>query len=277
MTNLLSTAEPWDLVADGYEEMVKPVFEKWARDSVERMALKATDTVLDVACGPGTVALLVAPMVKSVTALDFSSAMIAKLNAAMAANGITNVTARTTDCTALDYPNNSFDAAFSQFGLMFFPNRPAGFDEIFRVLNPGGRAAIYSWAPLSDSPAMNAMIGALNEAFPETRPDPDKAEETIVTGLDDPAVFEKEMADAGFRNVTIEAIRHHFPVKSPRLYWEGMVRGSAPVTMMQQRTIPAVWAEKSAIAIGWLERRLEPDCRALHSTAYLGIGTKPRG
>ena len=121
--NPLSTVEPWDLVTDGYVQELIPVFQKWTRDSLKQVPLKSTDAVIDIACGPGTVSLLVAPMVNNVTALDFSEEMINALRGQIDRSGITNIDARNCDCQALPFEDEQFDAAFSQFGLMFFPDR----------------------------------------------------------------------------------------------------------------------------------------------------------
>ena len=79
---------------------------------------------------------------------------------------------------------------------MFFRDRRNGLQEMFRVLVPGGRAAVYSWAPMPESPALSALMGALQEAFPETAPKQDE-NESIVRGLDNPEAFEQEMKEAG--------------------------------------------------------------------------------
>jgi SAM-dependent methyltransferase len=212
-------------------------------------------------------------MVKHVEALDFSPAMIAQLAGAISESGIDNITAKVCDCSNLPYPDGTFTLAFSQFGLMFFPRRQAGFNEMFRVLCPGGRVAVYSWAPVSESPAMRVMLGALHEGFPETRPEPND-DSTIVSGLDDPETFFTEMSRAGFRKICIERISHDFPFHGPRRFWESMARGSAPVTLMKSRTDPAEWKEKTAVAVQWLAANIEAETTRLHSTAFIGTGVR---
>ena len=72
----------------------------------------------------------------------------------------------------------TFDAAFSLFGLMFFPDRKQGFAEIYRTLKPGGSIAITSWAPVDQSPAMQTMFGALRAIKPDL-PQPQRAVTTL--------------------------------------------------------------------------------------------------
>ena len=65
---------------EAYDHIVAHVFEPWARDIVERLSPKQGSTALDIACGPGTVTLLLAETVGPagrVIATDISPAMLA--------------------------------------------------------------------------------------------------------------------------------------------------------------------------------------------------------
>src|SRR5699024_11098930 len=94
--------------------------------------------VLDVACGPGTLTLLAAAAGATVTALDFSSPMIAQLRTRAAALDLASaVEVHEGGGQRLPFASAVFDAAFSMFGLMFFPDRHAGLRELARVLKPG--------------------------------------------------------------------------------------------------------------------------------------------
>lgn len=270
--NRMSSVVPWDIVSDGYVTEVVPTFEKWAADSIVRAALRPDDEVIDIATGPGTVALMLSARVRRVTALDFSPRMIAHLEREITRRSITNIATGVCDCQALPCPDSSFDAAFSQFGLMFFPDRMSGFKQMHRVLRPGGKALVYSWAPVAQSTAMTMMINALVAGFPEALPKENETS-TIVSGLDNLETFGSEMAQAGFAKVTFEAIRHDYPLLPPVAFWQSMVRGSAPVTLMKSRVPEAEWKQKEKASIAYLEKHL-PET-ALSSTAYLGMGTKP--
>ena len=46
------------------------------------------------------------------------------------------------DCTALTYPDNSFDAVTAAFGVRNFENIEQGITEMYRVLKPGGHLMI---------------------------------------------------------------------------------------------------------------------------------------
>ena len=49
------------------------------------------------------------------------------------------------DGRALDLPDASFEAAFSMFGVVLFPDWQAGLSEMVRVIRPGGVGSIGTW------------------------------------------------------------------------------------------------------------------------------------
>jgi ubiquinone/menaquinone biosynthesis C-methylase UbiE len=136
--NPLSASEPWNLVADGYAETTMLVFEEFADEAIAAVKLKPNSTVLDVACGPGTLALRLAHHAAQVHGIDFSEAMLAIFRNKIEQAGHRNIALHCGDAQTLPYADATFDAAFSLFGLMFFPDRQKGFAEIHRTLKPGG-------------------------------------------------------------------------------------------------------------------------------------------
>ena len=57
---------------------------------------------------------------------------------------------------SLPFPDRSFDAVVSQFGLMFFMDRRQALREMLRVLAPGGRLVVAVWDSLETMPAYAA-------------------------------------------------------------------------------------------------------------------------
>src|SRR5512143_2567700 len=238
-TNPLSASEPWNLVADGYAETTMLVFELFAEEAIAASKLKPGATVLDVACGPGTLALKLAHQADKVHGIDFSESMLAVFRKKIEQAGHRNIALHCGDAQALPYADGTFDAAFSMFGLMFFPDRKRGFAEIYRTLKPGGSIAVTSWAPLDQSPAMQTMFGALRAIKPDL-PQPQRS----VTTLENPERFMQEMQEAGFRNIEIRQVTKAFPVGSTGEFWESMVKGSAPIQMMKKGLGEEMWREK---------------------------------
>lgn len=83
-------AEDWDRKAPSFAERNNhspyiPLF-------LSRLPLTSSSTVLDIGCGPGTIALPLAVQVKKVTALDYSEKMIGLLRDQAAEKGLDNIT-----------------------------------------------------------------------------------------------------------------------------------------------------------------------------------------
>lgn len=268
--NMLSAIEPWDLVANGYAETTMQMLAHYADEAIAAAKLKPGAAILDVACGPGTLSLKVAHVASEVHGIDFSASMLDIFKQHVERSGHRNITIRHGDAQALPYADDTFDAAFSMFGLMFFPDRRKGFAEIHRTLKPGGSIAVTSWAPIDRSPAMQLMFGAIRAIKPEI-PEPQKAIDT----LENPDVFKQEMEDAGFKDVQIQSVtKAAFPVESIPAFWADMVKGSAPIQMLKKSMGEAVWQEKEGLAIRYLEGKLPTLPMRLSSDAWLGIGIK---
>ncbi len=159
MSSPAARPEPWNSVVDPYERVLGPVFTRFATVALRRAELADGAHVLDVAAGPGTLALAAAPRCR-VSALDFAPAMIGRLKARAAEMGV-DVDARVGDGQVLPWPDATFDAAFSQFGLIFFPDPERALAELARVVRPGGRVSIGSWQPMD--PRLAAMVEVLLE------------------------------------------------------------------------------------------------------------------
>lgn len=267
--NPLSQSEPWSLVAEGYQAETVPAFRQYCQKAFELMGYQPGGKVLDVACGPGTLSLLLADSATEITAVDFSEGMLRVFRDLVAEKKIGNIVIHQMDGQKLALPDAGFDYAFSMFGLMFFPDRMAGFRELYRTLKPGGHVAVSSWAPVSESPLMQMMFGSLRAAFPE-RPEPT----TNMLSLENPVLFKEEMEKAGFQDVKVTAFDGGWRVEDPEKFLDSMVRGSAPLEMMKNKLGPEAWPGKRGLIKRYLEENLPPLPTVMHSRAYIATGKK---
>lgn len=261
----LGTPEPWDLVASGYvAENLEP-HEKFAGEALR--LVPAEGDVLDVATGPGTLALLAARTARKVIAVDFAPAMLAELRARTAALGVDNVDAREGDGQALPFPDGAFDAAYSLFGVIFFPDRARGLAELARVLRPGTRAVVSSWPPLERVPMMKALFGAMKAELPGPGSD-------LPPALGTAAEVKAELGAAGFR--AVEVYEHELPPRTVTAaeLWRIFSRGGAPVVLMRKRMGEEAFADLSRRIVSRLEAELGTAPRELRITALLGVGTR---
>ena len=268
--NPMSTPEPWTLVAEGYVTDTQPAFAQYCRAALEQAGFQGGGKVLDVACGPGTLSLLIGGDADEIHAIDFSPGMLACFDREIARRGSAHIMTYYMDGQNLEFADNQFDWAFSIFGLMFFPDRARGFREILRVLRPGGRAAITAWAPVADSTAMQMMFGAMGAAFPK-KPE---ANSTKMLPLEDPDNFRAEMEQAGFAEVAVTPFDGSWRVDSIEGFLDSMVRGSAPISMLKNQLGEAVWAEKRALMLAFLKKNLTTLPTTLTSRAWIGTGRK---
>ena len=263
----LSTPEPWDLVSTAYTSDLLEMFLKFSNSALAMADVKSGQRVLDVATGPGTLALLAAKRGAQVAALDFSPRMIDELERRMTEQGATNVEIRHGDGQRLPFGTETFDAAFSMFGLMFFPDRAAGFRELERVLKPGGKAVVASWAPFTG--AFKLVLDSLAAELPEIPFGEGKAP------LSDPEEFSREMRAAGFNPVAVHPVEHNMSLPSAKKFWASCERSSAPVVLLQRSLGEARWRDVSAGVQARLVKALGDGAVEDGGRALLGFGTKP--
>jgi ubiquinone/menaquinone biosynthesis C-methylase UbiE len=88
-----------------------------ARLIVEAARAGPASRVLDVACGPGLVALRLAEGAGHVTGLDLTPAMLDKARELQTQRGLTNLSWDLGRADALPYPGGSFDAVVTRFSF----------------------------------------------------------------------------------------------------------------------------------------------------------------
>jgi len=106
--------------------------------------IRAGDTVLDVASGRGTSALMIAREYDArVIGVDLSRANAALATGAAHAAGLSElVTFQVADAERLPLPDRSVDVVVCECALCTFPGKPVAAGEFARVLRPGGRVGI---------------------------------------------------------------------------------------------------------------------------------------
>jgi ubiquinone/menaquinone biosynthesis C-methylase UbiE len=108
--------------------------------------LQAGWRVLDVATGSGNAALAAARRGCEVVGLDYVPALLQRGRLRAAAEHL-DVRFVEGDAEALPFPDASFDAVLSIYGVMFAPDHLRAAAELARVCRPGGRLALASWSP----------------------------------------------------------------------------------------------------------------------------------
>lgn len=111
--------------------------------TIEALALRAGERVLDAGCGPGLLAEQMAIAVGGkgqVVGVDYSQDMLDLAN--QRCSKLDNVQLQQGSVEALEFEDNSFDVVTCTQTLLYVKNVDLAIDEIQRVLKPGGRVAI---------------------------------------------------------------------------------------------------------------------------------------
>ena len=250
----------WDAAARHYETTAHPFTARFAEAALARVALTRDSSVLDVAAGTGALALAAARTGAQVLATDFSAGMVARIAAA----GLANVEARVMDGQALDLPDGAFDAVFSIFGVIMFPDWRKGIAEMARVTRTGGVGVVATWR--DRGAATFLLLGQIRrQLFPEregmTMP-------AAVAALSDPADFARALVAAGYRDPRIDQVTHDYELDVAALAEPDTLFGMSPDwTSLADEEKQAVVAEVRRMAAG---RAIVP----IPSTALIGVATR---
>ncbi len=214
-----------------YERYLVPaMFRPWAEDLVALAAPEPGESVLDVACGSGVVARLVAQRVGpsgTVVGLDFNAGRLAVARSLPPVPGVA-IQWREGDALALPFASCTFSLVCCQQGLQFFPDRLKALMEMHRVLTPGGRLALNVWRSIQYNPGAAAMAQAL-----ERHVSPEAATfRRSPFAFGDGDELQRVVAEAGFRDVVVRpAVKVlHFP--SAEEFVRHYVSGVAPLAQM---------------------------------------------
>ncbi|MGX9855364.1 class I SAM-dependent methyltransferase [Limimaricola variabilis] len=150
--------------ADVYDEQFVPaLFAPWGPVIAAEAGVQKGDRVLDVACGTGALTLAVSKIVGpsgKVIGLDANPDMLA-----VARRKPEEIEWREGMAEAPPFADNSFDTVVSQFGFMFFDDKPKALVEMIRVLKPGGRLAVAVCDAVENSPGYDAFALLLDRLF----------------------------------------------------------------------------------------------------------------
>jgi ubiquinone/menaquinone biosynthesis C-methylase UbiE len=148
-----------------YNEIYLPaVFHPWGCLLVEALDPAPGASALDLGCGPGTVARILAARLGpsgAVLGLDASPGMLRLASAKPPVPAGAPITYVQNSLAPLPVPDASFDIITGQQVIQFVPDPAAALAEARRVLRPDGLVGLTTWSGLADNPLFRALHEAI--------------------------------------------------------------------------------------------------------------------
>jgi SAM-dependent methyltransferase len=246
---------------EAYDRLLAPtVFRPFAADLAGRAARLRPSRVLELAAGTGvlTSELVGALPEADVIATDLNDAMV-EFGSGVAPGA----TWQQADALDLQFEDDEFDLVVCQFGVMFFPDKPAAFREAGRVLQSDGRLLFNTWATIDKHGFENPLVAAIERVFPD---DPPTFLSAVPHSYPDPETVVADLAAGGLDSVSAEAVTLEGQAGSAADIATGYCTGTPLRMAIESR---GDLAEHTAAISEELTSLLGADPISAHMTAYV--------
>jgi ubiquinone/menaquinone biosynthesis C-methylase UbiE len=219
----VNAAATYNAASDLFDHPTNTFWDRFGRNTINRLDLKPGALALDVCCGSGASALPAAEQVGDagyVIGIDLAEKLLKLAKIKAERKNLNNIDFRLGDMLDTGFDDASFDAVVCVFGIFFVPDISAATRELWRVLRPGGKLAITTWGSDFFEPANTAFWNIVRDV----RPDLYKGFNPW-DRISDPAALRAILNDGGVSDPWIMAEPGTHPVTSPDDWWT-MLLGS---------------------------------------------------
>jgi SAM-dependent methyltransferase len=266
----------WGKVSDGWRKWSDLIESECWRVSerlVELAGVAPKGNVLDVGAGygePSLTAAIEAGPEGRVVATDISDEMMAFGAERAAAAGLDNLEFVQGAAASLEFPEESFDAALSRWGIIFEPDAEEAAGRIRRFLKPGARMAISSWGPPDRAPMLGLpMMAALEHVSAEPPPPGTPGPLSRPT----PEAIGGLLEGGGFGDVEVEEMELDFEWDSPEEFTTCIEDIVPPITAIIAPEPEEVQAEAWGAITDAARDRADGDGKVkLKNLALLAVG-----
>jgi phosphoethanolamine N-methyltransferase len=168
-------------------------------------------TVLDIGVGLGGPACLLVEVfgAKQVIGIDVEEPVLERAAATVESHGLSDrITLKRVTRGKLPFDDESFDVVFSKDSIIHIPDKSALFEEIHRVLKPGGWVVISDWY-CDEKPFTKEMADWVESVGLSLAMTPIGNDKTFLeeTGFVDCAALDRNEWFAGYSRMTVDRLR----------------------------------------------------------------------
>jgi ubiquinone/menaquinone biosynthesis C-methylase UbiE len=197
-----------------YDRYLVPlIFDVYALDLADRVARVGGRQVLETAAGTGVLTRALAsrlPADARLVVTDLNQPMLDIARMRQPADP--RIAWKAADALALPFGDQVFDVVTCQFGVMFFPDKVRAYQEVRRVLKPGGRFFFNVWDQISENELADIVTASLACLFPN---DPPRFLPRTPHGYHDVACIRAELNAAGFADICVDPLNETSKATSP--------------------------------------------------------------
>ena len=237
----------WNRAADGPQASALPAVGPPARALLGNLPPLADGLIVDLGCGAGSPAFEAArrnPAAR-VLGVDRAGPLIDAARALAAAHAIGNVSFEVMSLDALTLPDESVDAAISQFGFLQEGDVAGSARELARVLKDGAPFSVAAF----DAMELNTLFSSAVLVLQRHVPDELLPDLGYLTELAAPGLRERLLREAGIGALHTEMFSWQVPMPSPAAVWAAI---SAPVPF--GRALDSLASDELALVRSELEQ-----------------------
>lgn len=201
-----TTRQQWEDAAEAWHRW-GPVLEDWLGVATTRMLDAAGvgrgTRVLDVAAGAGGQSVAAARRGAHVVATDISPTILKYAESRAAEQGLALETVEADGERLEERVGDGYDAVISRLGLIYFPDQRSAVDGFREVLADGGRVSVVVYSTPARNGFFAGPVSVIRARAGLPAPAPGLPGPFSVGS---PGVLEDLLTEAGFRDVTVEAL-----------------------------------------------------------------------
>jgi ubiquinone/menaquinone biosynthesis C-methylase UbiE len=222
--------------------------------------------VLDVACGPGYVAVAAVRRGAKATGVDFSPTMVA-----MAKREHPNIEFRECDADKLPFADESFDVVLNNFGVPHFADPQSATQEAFRVLKRQGRYGFTVWDVPQKTIAFGAVFGAV-QALGNMNVELPVGPNFFM--FSNPDTCRDYMQQTGFVDIQVKSIPLSLHISDPDMVFEGTFNGTVRAAALLKAQTPEALEKIKQAVQRKISEYVAGDEYVVPMPALITLGTK---